>query len=62
MVKGCNGTQFRLRNGVSVDLHKKNLVAGMKVSYKHRGIDGSGKPRCPTFIRLRHCPGLLGEF
>merc|ERR1711935_758885 len=62
LVKGDNGQQFRLRNGVSVDLHKKNLVAGMKLTFKHRGLDETGKPKCPTFWRLRECPGLLGEF
>lgn len=29
LVRGENGQKFRLRNGISADLNKKNLVAGM---------------------------------
>jgi len=48
-----SGEMFRLRNGLNEELDKRKLEQGMVVTFKHRGIDNEGKPKCPTFFRLK---------
>ena len=48
-----NGVQFKIGSGFSDEQRKNPPAIGAIVSYKYNGLTKNGKPRFPTFWRVR---------
>lgn len=52
-VETPNGIRFKIGTGFTDDQRKKPPAVGSVITYKYRGLTNSGKPKFPSFWRMR---------
>ena len=58
LVKGADGTEFRIGTGFSDREREKPPHVGALITYKYYGRYQSGLPKFPSFLRIREDSGL----
>jgi DNA ligase 1 len=52
-VRSADGVVFDVGSGLTDDLRRNPPAIGSTITYRHSGVTPSGRPRFPTYVRIR---------
>jgi DNA ligase 1 len=52
-VRSSDGVVFDVGSGLTDDLRRNPPAVGSTITYRHSGVTPSGRPRFPTYVRIR---------